>query len=83
MNKTLEFIAELDRKFSALFTDEMHERICGHSQQIYVVMREVCPILDMLLVEGNYHEELTIGVREKLARLLRMIDGSEEYHNEQ
>ena len=77
MKAVTRFIADWDRKFSTLFTEGMHERICGNSKQIYVLMREVCPILDMLLVEENFHKPLTIEVRERLARMLRVIDGTE------
>ena len=71
------FVADWDKKFSALFTDGMHERICGNTKQIYVLLREVCPILDMMIIEENYHRPLTIEIREKLARMLRVIDGME------
>ena len=71
------FVADWDKKFSALFTDGMHERICSKTKQIYVLMRDVCPILDMLIVEENYDRPLTIEIREKLARMLRVIDGTE------
>lgn len=77
---TQEFVADWDRKFSELVTDEMHERICGNAKQIYVLMREICPILDMLIVEENFHRPLTIEFRERLARMLRDIDGSEANH---
>lgn len=77
MNPALKLVADWDKKFSALFTEGMHERICSNSKQIYVVMREVCPILDMLLVEEDYDRPLTIEVRERLAHMLRVIDGTE------
>ena len=78
MKAVTSFVADWDRKFSALFTVGMHGRICGNSKQIYVLMREVCPILDMLLVEEKFHKPLTIEVRERLARMIRVIDGTEE-----
>lgn len=69
-----DIVTDWDKEFSALFTEGMHERICSNSKQIYVVMREICPILDMLLIEENYDRPLTVHVRERLACVLRLID---------
>ena len=81
MNPALKLVADWDKKFSTLFTEGMHERICSNSKRVYVVMLEVCPILDMMLVEEEYDRPLTIEVRERLARMLRVIDGTEARHD--
>ncbi len=80
--EALEFLAGWDKKFSAQFTNSMHKRVCEYSKGIYVVMREVCPILDYLLVEGEHDRYLTAEVRDKLAHMLRVIDGIEEAKHE-
>ena len=72
-----EFIAGWDKKFSSQFTSNMHKRVCANSKNVYVVMREVCPILDMILVEERYDRYLTAEVRDRLAHMLRLIDGED------
>ena len=73
-----DFARSWGERLSEGFTENMHRRVCENSKNIYTVMRETCAILDCLLCEEVYHEGLTVQVRGKLARLLRMIDGADE-----
>lgn len=73
-----EYLEDWDKRLSVAFNGDMHRRICGNSKSIYTVMRETCAVLDWLLCEEEYHRGLTVQVREKLARLLRTIDGADE-----
>ncbi len=77
LKEVSEFITGWDKKFSPQFTSNMHKRVCANYKNVYVVMREVCPILDMMLVEERYDRYLTAEVRDKLAHILRLIDGEE------
>ena len=77
MKPASEVAADWDKKFSVLCTEAMNECIRSHSTEIYVLMREVCPFLDMMLVEEKYDKPLIIEVRERLARMLRVIDGED------
>ena len=75
-----EYLEDWDKRLSVAFSGDMHRRMCGreNSRSVYTVMREACAVLDWLLCEEEYHRGLTVQVREKLARLLRTIDGADE-----
>ena len=75
---TTKFLDDWDKRLSKGFSGEMHKRLCDNSKPIYTVMREVCAVLDWLLCEETYHVGLTAEIREKLARILRIIDGADE-----
>lgn len=75
---TAQWLENWGRRLSKNFSGDMSERISENAKSIYTVMRETCAILDWLLCEENYHVHLTLQVREKLAKLLRMIDGTDE-----
>ena len=72
------FLKDWDKELSKSFSGEIHKRLCDNSQLIYTVMREGCAVLDWLLCEETYHVQLTMQIREKLAKILRIIDGADE-----
>ncbi|MBQ6983003.1 MAG: hypothetical protein IJQ15_11320 [Synergistaceae bacterium] len=75
---TEQWVKDWGERLSKDFSEDMSERVSENSKSIYTVMRETCAILDWLLCEEQYHVHLTIKVRDKLAKLLRMIDGTDE-----
>ncbi|MBR0167392.1 MAG: hypothetical protein IJQ08_01830 [Synergistaceae bacterium] len=72
------FLDDWDKRLSKGFSGEMHRRLCDNSKPIYTVMREGCAVLDWLLCEETYHVQLTTQIRERLAKILRIIDGANE-----
>ena len=77
MKPASEVAAGWDKKFSVPFTEVMHERICDNSEQIYVLLREICPILDMMISKDNEPNPSTIEIRQELAHMLRVINGTD------
>lgn len=75
---TAVFLENWGKRLSKGFSEDMHRRVCDNSKSIYTVMREVCAVLDWLLCEETYHVQLTAKIRERLARILRIIDGADE-----
>lgn len=78
IDETEQWVKDWGGRLSKDFSAEMSERVSVNSKSIYTVMREACAILDWLLCEEQYHRHLTIKVREELAELLRIIDGTDE-----
>ena len=64
-----------DKDFAKAFTSSTHDRICRNSKEVYVVLRQIWPILELILHEEHYHRQSTMEVRNRLGRLLRIIDG--------
>ena len=70
---TLDQLTEWDLRFTREFTREMYTRVRENSRSMYVLMREILPILDLLVGENEHPQEYTARIRERVMCFLRDV----------
>ena len=70
---TLEQLTEWDLRFTREFSKEMYTRVRENSRSMYVLMREILPILDLLVGKNELPQEYTARIRERVIYFLRDV----------
>ena len=66
---TLDQLTEWDLQFTREFTREMYTRVCENARSMYVLMREILPIFDLLVEKGERLEKPEELPKEYIARI--------------
>ena len=70
---TLDQLTEWDLRFTREFSKEMYTRVRENSRSMYVLMREILPILDLLVWENELPQEYIARIRERVIYFLRDV----------